>query len=217
MSEELKKRMEAIIADVLANHLPRVKEGFEKGYPDENQILVIYDHAVRARLMAEQPSSDAEAFKAKVCCTEHTHESVSRLYYDTEASYLIDWVYEWCMEEFARALEVKQYERYESDGGMKDALSYEVASIVGNFKEAQSTELAALKAEVEQVKADRNRIGVEVRGPLIEEIERLKTALCLCVDAFQCIEDHDHLSIHSCCCHRDLELALTQAKEALKG
>lgn len=42
-----------IIKDILNNHLPRVKEGLEKGYVDENQILVIYDHAVRARVLQE--------------------------------------------------------------------------------------------------------------------------------------------------------------------
>jgi hypothetical protein len=45
----------AIIKDVLDNHLPRIAEGFKKGYPDENQILVAYDHAVRARILSEQP------------------------------------------------------------------------------------------------------------------------------------------------------------------
>lgn len=40
---------------------------------------------------------------------------------------------------------------------------------------AVSPELASLKAEVETVKAERNRIGVEVRGPLIAEIGRLKS------------------------------------------
>ncbi len=47
------KRAAAIIKDILVNHLPRVQEGLEKGYVDENQILVIYDHAVRARILTE--------------------------------------------------------------------------------------------------------------------------------------------------------------------
>lgn len=47
------KRAAAIIKDMLVNHLPRVQEGLEKGYVDENQILVIYDHAVRARILTE--------------------------------------------------------------------------------------------------------------------------------------------------------------------
>lgn len=47
------QRAKAIIDDILINHLPRVKEGLEKGYVDENQILVIYDHAVRARVLTE--------------------------------------------------------------------------------------------------------------------------------------------------------------------
>lgn len=46
-------RADAIIKDILTNHLPRVREGLEKGYVDENQILVMYDHAVRARIMIE--------------------------------------------------------------------------------------------------------------------------------------------------------------------
>jgi hypothetical protein len=49
-----KERAESIIKDILVNHLPRVQEGLEKGYVDENQILVIYDHAVRARILTEQ-------------------------------------------------------------------------------------------------------------------------------------------------------------------
>lgn len=59
MNTELKlgsaqlERAQAIIKDILVNHLPRVKEGLEKGYIDENQILVIYDHAVRARILTE--------------------------------------------------------------------------------------------------------------------------------------------------------------------
>lgn len=48
-----KERAEAIIKDILVNHLPRVREGLERGYVDENQILVIYDHAVRARILTE--------------------------------------------------------------------------------------------------------------------------------------------------------------------
>jgi hypothetical protein len=47
------ERADAIIKDILVNHLPRVREGLEKGYVDENQILVMYDHAVRARILKE--------------------------------------------------------------------------------------------------------------------------------------------------------------------
>ena len=49
-----KEKAAIIIKDILTFHLPRVKEGLEKGYVDENQILVIYDHAVRARILGEQ-------------------------------------------------------------------------------------------------------------------------------------------------------------------
>lgn len=49
-----KERAEMIVRDMLVNHLPRIKEGLEKGYVDENQILVMYDHAVRARILIEQ-------------------------------------------------------------------------------------------------------------------------------------------------------------------
>lgn len=48
------ERAAFIIKDLLTNHLPRVQEGLEKGYVDENQILVMYDHAVRARILREQ-------------------------------------------------------------------------------------------------------------------------------------------------------------------
>lgn len=47
------ERADSIIKDILVNHLPRVREGLEAGYVDENQILVIYDHAVRARILKE--------------------------------------------------------------------------------------------------------------------------------------------------------------------
>lgn len=47
-------RASAIVKDILDNHLPRVIEGLKVGYVDENQILVMYDHAVRARVMNEQ-------------------------------------------------------------------------------------------------------------------------------------------------------------------
>lgn len=49
-----KEKAEFILKDILHNHLPRVKEELEKGYIGENQILVIYDHAVRARILQEQ-------------------------------------------------------------------------------------------------------------------------------------------------------------------
>ncbi len=47
------ERAEAIIKDILVNHLPRIEEGLRAGYVDENQILVMYDHAVRARILRE--------------------------------------------------------------------------------------------------------------------------------------------------------------------
>lgn len=54
------ERAEAIIKDILVNHLPRIKEGLEKGYVDENQILVVFDHAVRARILQEHPIEHPE-------------------------------------------------------------------------------------------------------------------------------------------------------------
>jgi hypothetical protein len=47
------ERANAIIQDILTSHLPRIKESLERGYIDENQILRMYDHAVRARLLTE--------------------------------------------------------------------------------------------------------------------------------------------------------------------
>lgn len=47
------ERSQAIITDILHNHLPRIKEGLEKGYVDENQVLIVYDHLVRARILEE--------------------------------------------------------------------------------------------------------------------------------------------------------------------
>lgn len=54
------ERANAIIHDILVNHLPRIKEGLEKGYVDENQILVMYDHAVRARILREHAGLQPE-------------------------------------------------------------------------------------------------------------------------------------------------------------
>ena len=50
---KITKRISTLIEDILVNHLPRVKAGLEKGYIDENQILVMYDHAVRIRMLQE--------------------------------------------------------------------------------------------------------------------------------------------------------------------
>jgi hypothetical protein len=46
-------RASAIVKDILDNHMPRVIEGLKVGYVDENQILVICDHAMRARILKE--------------------------------------------------------------------------------------------------------------------------------------------------------------------
>lgn len=54
LSMNAQERAEAIIKDILVNHLPRIEEGLRAGYVDENQILVMYDHAVRARILKEQ-------------------------------------------------------------------------------------------------------------------------------------------------------------------
>ena len=55
------QRSKAIIQDILVNHLPRIKEGLEKGYVDENQVLVVYDHCVRARILNELSEGDKNA------------------------------------------------------------------------------------------------------------------------------------------------------------
>jgi hypothetical protein len=49
---------EFLIKDIKDNHWPRVAEGLDKGYIDENQILVIFDHAVRARILQALPDLD---------------------------------------------------------------------------------------------------------------------------------------------------------------
>lgn len=61
---DAKQRADAIIKDILVNHLPRVREGLEKGYVDENQILVMYDHAVRARILTEQSDGTKNAIQS---------------------------------------------------------------------------------------------------------------------------------------------------------
>lgn len=130
MKQEVKAA--AIIADIIQNHLPRVQEGMAKGYPDENQILVMYDHAVRARLLKEI----GDEFEKQVCRADHDETSVGELYYHTDAHHLIDWVYDWVMKAFAEALKVESWDRYESDGGMDEALSYEVNQIIERSKES---------------------------------------------------------------------------------
>lgn len=55
-----RERAENIIKDLLVNHLPRMEEGLKKSYVDENQILVMYDHAVRARILTEQGGDNEE-------------------------------------------------------------------------------------------------------------------------------------------------------------
>lgn len=47
------------------NHLPRIKEGLEAGYVDENQILVMYDHAVRARILKEHAQENEKADRSQ--------------------------------------------------------------------------------------------------------------------------------------------------------
>lgn len=61
------ERAEAIRQDILVNHLPRVKEGLEKGYVDENQILVIFDHAVRARMLQEMSQEQSITDLINIC------------------------------------------------------------------------------------------------------------------------------------------------------
>jgi hypothetical protein len=62
-----RERAQAIITDILVNHLPRIKDGLEKGYVDENQILVVYDHAVRARVLQEYDfEADAATISAGI-------------------------------------------------------------------------------------------------------------------------------------------------------
>lgn len=58
-------RADAIIKDILVNHLPRIKEGLEAGYVDENQVLVIYDHLVRARILKEETGNITSIAKEK--------------------------------------------------------------------------------------------------------------------------------------------------------
>ena len=52
-----KEKAQFIIKDIKANHLPRFIEGLDSGYIDENQLLVIFDHAVRARVFMESDGS----------------------------------------------------------------------------------------------------------------------------------------------------------------
>lgn len=52
-AEKIEKKADAIIQDILNNHLPRISEGLKKGYVDENQALIVFDHLVRARSLKE--------------------------------------------------------------------------------------------------------------------------------------------------------------------
>lgn len=62
--QSAKQRAADIISDILVNHLPRIEEGLRKGYVDENQILVIYDHAVRARVLTEHSKTESPDLKS---------------------------------------------------------------------------------------------------------------------------------------------------------
>lgn len=50
---DFEKRADAIIQDILINHLPRISQGLKQGYVDENQALIVFDHLVRARQLKE--------------------------------------------------------------------------------------------------------------------------------------------------------------------
>lgn len=67
-------RADAIIKDILDNHLPRIIEGLKAGYVDENQILVVYDHAVRARVLKEHAQDDKDS--ARLNWLEQNHFGV---------------------------------------------------------------------------------------------------------------------------------------------
>lgn len=60
------ERAAFIIKDILTNHLPRIEESLRSGYVDENQILVMYDHAVRARILLEVANEDRCLFTEPV-------------------------------------------------------------------------------------------------------------------------------------------------------
>lgn len=48
-----KDKIQALIDDILVNHLPKVRESLESGYIDENQALIVFDHMVRARTLRD--------------------------------------------------------------------------------------------------------------------------------------------------------------------
>lgn len=60
------ERSESIIKDILVNHAPRVTDGMRMGYVDENQILVMYDHAVRSRILRETATEQMPLLKMLV-------------------------------------------------------------------------------------------------------------------------------------------------------
>ena len=51
--EFLREQRNIILKDIEISHIPRVLEGLGKEYIDENQILVLYDHAVRLRIITD--------------------------------------------------------------------------------------------------------------------------------------------------------------------
>jgi len=48
--QKLLDQSEALIRDVLENHLPQLKADLENGVPSEHQALTILDHLIRARV-----------------------------------------------------------------------------------------------------------------------------------------------------------------------
>ena len=65
-STAVNEKANLLLRDILVNHLPRVQEGLEKGYIDENQILVMYDHAVRIRILNEMTASTTPRERASL-------------------------------------------------------------------------------------------------------------------------------------------------------
>ena len=42
-----------LLKDIQTHHLSRIMDGIEKGYPDENQGMIVIDHLMRVRIYDE--------------------------------------------------------------------------------------------------------------------------------------------------------------------
>jgi hypothetical protein len=105
----------------------------EKGRTEADQIaqlLELNKYLVAERAELERKLKVAEEFVSAVRGVKEFND-VAMLIADEGVPQFFDIVYSHVMEEFYKALKcTKQYDAYESDGGLEEAISYEVTSLL---------------------------------------------------------------------------------------